>query len=84
MLAFVDDLEFESASGPGDVSGLGLAAAGALAAASVLSLLDVVDCVDDFDWERTNGEKKKTNAAASTRDFIILESLLGLSQNSER
>jgi len=60
-------------------SGLGVAEA--VAVASLLSVLDVVDWVDDVDWPRPGGERRKTRVAARTRGFIVLESLLGLSQN---
>jgi len=76
---FADDLEFEAFAGVGEVSGLGPAEA--LAVTSVLSPPDAVDCVADVDWARNRGAKEKIKTAASTRGFIVLESLLGLSQN---
>jgi hypothetical protein len=80
-LGFADDVELVVVSGARKASGLGVAEAVAVAVASLLSVPDVVDCVDDFDWPRARGERRKTRAAASTRGFIVLESLLGLSQN---
>ena len=78
MLGFADDVEFEVVSGEGEVSGLGVAEA--VAAGSLLSLDEVVDCVDDLDWAQPGGESKKTKAAANTRGFIALQTILGLSQ----
>jgi hypothetical protein len=40
----------------------------------------VVDCVDDLDCAQPGGERKKTNAAANTRRFIALQSILGSSR----
>lgn len=84
MLGFADDVEFEAVSGAGEVSGLGVVEALAVTATPVLSLLDAVDGVDDVDgvdWARDKGAKEKIKTAASARGFIVLESLLGLSQN---
>jgi len=81
-LGFAAGFESIVVSGARKDSGLGVAEG--VGAASALSLLDVVGGVDDFDWPRAGGEKMKTRAAASTRGFIVLESLLGLSQNQQR
>jgi hypothetical protein len=77
---FVAVAEFVTSSGGGEVAGLGVIGAGAVAGSN-LSLLDAAGSFDDVDCARDKGEKKKTRAAASTRDFIVLETLLGLSQN---
>jgi hypothetical protein len=82
VFGFADDVEFEVVSGVGEVSGLGVAEA--VAAGSLLSLDEVVDCVDDLDWAKPGDESKKTNAAANTRRFIALQSILGSSRNSQR
>lgn len=79
VLGFASEVDLVVVSGASEVWGLGVAEAGA--ADWLLSLADVVDCVADVDWARDKGEKEKTKAAASTRGFIVLESLLGLSQN---
>jgi hypothetical protein len=78
VLGFADDVEFEVVSGGGEVSGFGVAEA--VAASSLLSLDEVVDCVDDLDWAQPGSESKRTKAAANTRRFIALQSILGLSQ----
>ena len=81
-VGFADEVESVVVSGARKASGLGLAEGTAVA--SLFSLLDVVDCVDEFDWPRANGERRRTRAAASTRGFIVLQSLLGLSQYPEQ
>jgi len=78
VLGLADDVEFEVVSGVGEVSGVGVAEE--VAAGSVLSLDEVVDCVDDLDWAQPGGESKRTKTAANTRRFIVLQSILGLSQ----
>ena len=78
VLGFADDVEFEVVSGVGEVSGPGVAEA--VAAGSLLSLDEVVDCVDDLDWAEPGGESKKTKAAANTRVFMALQSILGSSR----
>jgi ribosomal protein S5 len=47
---------------------------------SILSVAEIAG-VDDDDWARDTGEKTKIRVAASTRDFIRLESLDTSSQN---
>ena len=77
-LGFADDVESEVVAGGGEVSGFGVAEV--VATGSLLSLDEVVDCVDDLDWAQPGGESKRTKAAANTRRFIVLQSILGLSQ----
>ncbi len=76
---FADDVESAVVFTGRRASGVGVAEA--VAAASRLSL-DVVWGVDNFDWPRARGERRKKRTAARTRGFIALESLLGLSQNA--
>ena len=87
VLGFADGIESVVVSGARKASGLGVADAVAVAGVALELVLEGVDDVvgvDDFDWPRARGERRKIRAAASTRGFIVLESLLGLSQNPEQ
>ena len=71
-------------SGARRAAGLGLADAVGIRLASVLSVLAGVGATDGFDWLRAGGYIRSTRTAASTRDFIGLESLLESSQTRSR
>ena len=83
-LGFAAGVESVVASGARGAAGLGLAEALGIALASILSVLAGVGVTDGFDWLRARGCVRSTRAAASTRGFIGLESLLGSSQIRSR
>ena len=74
VLGFADGIESVVVSGARKASGLGVADAVAVAGVALELVLEGVDDVvgvDDFDWPRARGERRKIRAAASTRGFIV-------------
>ena len=70
----------ESLAAAREAAGLGVARA----VASDFSLLDGVGVVDGVDWLCARGESNMTRAAARTRRFMILQSLLDCRDQERR
>ena len=83
-LGFAAGVESVVASGARNAAGLGLAEAAGITFALLLSGLAGDGATDGFDWLRASGYMRRTRAAASTRDFIDLESLLESSLTRSR
>ena len=77
-LGLADEADGGMVSDVGAGSGLGVCEA--LLGNSSSSVAEFAG-VDDGDWARDTGEKTKIKAAASTRDFISLKSLVTSSPN---